>query len=92
MRGCPSFLRLELNVSYQKNFSPVTLRRGFEAQSRSGGKSELSRARRSLAATGSNPKESATERETVYPPMAGVRSEKLKVKSCCNLGLSTRNF
>jgi len=72
MRGCPTFLRLELNVSYQKNFSPVTLRRGFEAQSRSGGKSELSRARRSLAATGSNPKESATERETV-PTFVGIR-------------------
>ncbi len=37
-----------------------------------GGKSELYRARRSLAATGGNPKESATERETV-PAMVGTR-------------------
>ncbi len=37
-----------------------------------GGKSELYRARRSLTATGGNPKESATERETV-PVVAGTR-------------------
>jgi len=57
-----------------------------------GGKSELFRARRSLIATGGNPKESATERETAHPPMAGERSEKLKVISYINFELLTRNF
>jgi len=46
-----------------------------------GGKSELRRARRSSATTGGDPKESATERETTHPPMAGVKSEKLRVES-----------
>jgi hypothetical protein len=36
------------------------------------GKSELYRARRSLMRSGGNPKESATERETV-PAFAGIR-------------------
>jgi hypothetical protein len=46
-----------------------------------GGKSELYRARRSLATTGGDPKESATERETTCPPSAGVKGEKLRVGS-----------
>lgn len=41
-----------------------------------GGKSELRRARRSSAATGGNPKESATERETV--PIFWDKGEKVR--------------
>jgi hypothetical protein len=41
-------------------------------KARRGGKSELFRARRSITRSGGNPKESATERETV-PAYAGIR-------------------
>jgi hypothetical protein len=68
-------MRLEHNVRITGRSDELLIGTHFlrlQAEHHSGGKSELKRARRSSAATGGNPKESATERETV-PTFVGIR-------------------